>query len=94
MIVKNNVAICIAGKVSRYIDASMNRATPRQQASYDLSTHCTVDRIAFCNAGNNILRQITCTSSRVVKGVGHLGHDEAGGREFDPRPGHYSRMSF
>ena len=27
---------------------------------------------------------------RVVKGVGHLGHDEgmeAGGREFDPRPG-------
>ena len=34
---------------------------------------------------------------RVVKGVGHLGHGEAmeaGGREFDPRPGHYSRMSF
>ena len=30
-------------------------------------------------------------------GVGHLGHDqaiEAGGREFDPRPGHYSRMNF
>ena len=30
------------------------------------------------------------------KGVGHLGHDEvmeAGGREFDPRPGHNSRMS-
>ena len=34
---------------------------------------------------------------RVVKGVGHLGDDEAmeaGGREFDPRPGHYSMMSF
>ena len=34
---------------------------------------------------------------RVVKGVGHLGDDEAmeaGGGEFDPRPGHYSRMSF
>ena len=34
---------------------------------------------------------------RVFKGVGHLGHDEAmeaGGREFDPRPGHYSRMRF
>ena len=34
---------------------------------------------------------------RGVKGVGHLGHDEAmeaGGREFDRRPGHYSRMSF
>ena len=34
---------------------------------------------------------------RVVMGVGHLGHDEAmeaGGREFDPRPGHYSRMGF
>ena len=30
------------------------------------------------------------------KGVGHLGNDEAmeaGCREFDPRPGHYSRMS-
>ena len=35
--------------------------------------------------------------SRVVKGMGHLGHDEAteaGGREVDPRPRHYSRMSF
>ena len=28
VIVKNNTAIRIAGKVSRYIDASMNRATP------------------------------------------------------------------
>ena len=31
------------------------------------------------------------------KGMGHLGNDEAmeaGDREFDPRPGHYSRMSF
>ena len=28
VIVKNNIAIHIAGKVSRYIDASMNRATP------------------------------------------------------------------
>ena len=27
-IVKNNIAIRIAGKVSRYIDASMHRATP------------------------------------------------------------------
>ena len=27
-IVKNNIAIRIAGKVSRYIDASMNRASP------------------------------------------------------------------
>ena len=26
-VVKNNIAIRIAGKVSRYIDASMNRAT-------------------------------------------------------------------
>ena len=31
-IVKNNIAIRIAGKVSRYIDASMNRATPTQHA--------------------------------------------------------------
>ena len=29
VIVKNNIAIRIAGKVSRYIDASMNRATHR-----------------------------------------------------------------
>ena len=29
VIVKNYIAIRIAGKVSRYIDASMNRATPR-----------------------------------------------------------------
>ena len=28
MIVKNNIAIRIAGKVSRYVDASMTRATP------------------------------------------------------------------
>ena len=37
------------------------------------------------------------TFNRVGKGVGHLGHDEAmeaGGREFDLQPGHYSRMSF
>ena len=32
VIVKNNIAIRIAGKVSRYIDASMNRATPSQFA--------------------------------------------------------------
>ena len=34
---------------------------------------------------------------RVVKGVGHLGHVEvmeAGGREFDPRPGRYTTTSF
>ena len=30
-IVKNNIAIRIAGKVSRYIDASMNRATPSRR---------------------------------------------------------------
>ena len=32
-----------------------------------------------------------------MSGVGHLGHGaamEAGGREFDTRPRHYSRMSF
>ena len=32
-IVKNNIAIRIAGKVSRYIDASMNRATPSDMQS-------------------------------------------------------------
>ena len=34
VIVKNNTAIRIAGKVSRYIDASMNRATPRHGMRY------------------------------------------------------------
>ena len=37
------------------------------------------------------------TEQILYMGVGHLDHDEAmeaGGREFDPRPGHYSRMSF
>ena len=36
-----------------------------------------------------------CLHGRVVKGVGHLGHDEAmeaGGREFDPRPGHLTML--
>ena len=37
-IVKKNIAIHIAGKVSRYIDASMNRATP----SFNI-TLCKVD---------------------------------------------------
>ena len=32
VIVKNNIAIRIAGKVSRYIDASMNHATPNTKA--------------------------------------------------------------
>ena len=31
---------------------------------------------------------------RVIKGVGHLDHVCAGGREFNPRPGQCSRMSF
>ena len=30
VVVKNNIVIRIAGKVSRYIDASMNRATPNK----------------------------------------------------------------
>ena len=45
----------------------------------------------------HIMTVIVRLHGRVVKGVGHLGQDEvmeAGGREFDPRPGHYSRMSF
>ena len=48
----------------------------------------------------NVMEQVVLwyrLRSRVVRGVGHLGNDEAmeaGCREFDPRPGHYSRMSF
>ena len=37
VIVKNNIAIRIAGKVSRYIDASMNRATPTKYTKGALS---------------------------------------------------------
>ena len=37
VIVKKNIAIRIAGKVSRYIDASMNRATPNADIR-DIST--------------------------------------------------------
>ena len=51
----------------------------------------------LCSNHDIIILQETWLQGRVVKGVGHLGHDEvmeAGGREFDPRPGHYSRMSF
>ena len=33
-IVKNNIAMRIAGKVSRYVDASMNRATPTNRPPY------------------------------------------------------------
>ena len=36
VIVKNNIAIRIAGKVSRYIDASMNRATPMRNVAMSL----------------------------------------------------------
>ena len=42
-------------------------------------------------------QRVSVRHDRMVKGVGHLGNDESmevGGREFDPRPGHYSRMSF
>ena len=45
----------------------------------------------------DVLFCINRLHGRVVKGVGHLGHDEAmeaGGREFDLRTGHYSRMGF
>ena len=40
-IVKNTIAIRIAGKVSRYIDASMNRATPNASYVYSMCTMCT-----------------------------------------------------
>ena len=39
MIIKNNIAIRIAGKVSRYIDASMNRATPSLVVSHSSDSH-------------------------------------------------------
>ena len=35
VIIKNNIAIRIAGKVSRYIDASMNRAAPIRRVYYN-----------------------------------------------------------
>ena len=41
VIVKNNIAIRIAGKVSQYIDASMNRATPTINIC-DVNYNCAV----------------------------------------------------
>ena len=53
MIVKNNIAMRITGKVSRYIDASMNRATPSSFASivytYQWSGHGSVFRSRCSN---------------------------------------------
>ena len=40
-IVKNNIAIRIAGKVSRYIDASMNHATPNGSPTFNTVFRCT-----------------------------------------------------
>ena len=40
----------------------------------------------------SLLLVVKSLHGQVVKGAGHLGHDEAmkaAGREFDPRPGHY-----
>ena len=33
-------------------------------------------------------------SASLLNGLGHDEATDAGGREFDPRPGHYSRTSF
>ena len=44
VIVKNNIAIRIAGKVSRYIDASMNRATPNVYHNYCFAFDATCNR--------------------------------------------------
>ena len=68
VIVKNNIAIRIAGKVSRYIDASMNRATPSIQNTHTrlwcvLGGHADLD-----DSGINP----TITFVRYVK------HDHAG----------------
>ena len=38
-IVTNNIAIRIAGKVSRYIDASMNRVTPSRRRTRRIRSH-------------------------------------------------------
>ena len=51
-----------------------------------------MNRRRLCQLTAAISTSDLTTHGRVVKGVGHLGHDEAmeaGGREFDPRPGHY-----
>ena len=44
VIAKNNIAIRIAGKVSPYIDASMNRATPSDVTSTKSWVHAITDR--------------------------------------------------
>ena len=60
VIVKNNIAIRIAGKVSRYIDASMNRATPiygTPTTHFD-SPHCSL--FIHCVIGRFINKRVSC----------------------------------
>ena len=60
VIVKNNIAIHIAGKVSRYIDASMNRATP--------TCYTTVTAItAMIAMLHNCYSQYRCHDSHVTQ---------------------------
>ena len=59
--------------------------TPRRQSIYCLRYKLTAKQ-----------QSLGRLHGRVVKGVGHLGHGEAmeaGGREFNPRPGQCSRTS-
>ena len=52
VIVKNNIAILIAGKVSRYIDASMNRATPTGLTIHVVFDHCRILAVYCLNLCN------------------------------------------
>ena len=60
VIVKNNIAIRIGGKVSQYIDASMNRATPIIQPLVSIISSCLRLRL-FC-----VMSQKYCPDIRTV----------------------------
>ena len=67
-----------------------NAVCPRSTSQNISSTSAQIFRTAVSKPGHHI-------HGAAVKGVGHRGHVEAmeaGGREFVPRPGRYSRMSF
>ena len=66
---KNNIAIRIAGKVSQYIDASMNRATPINYYKKDIYIYIIIYIIkVWCQFKNFIfflLRKVLIASETV-----------------------------
>ena len=76
--------------------ANLHRRRRPVDVPLEVVLHLLAQNVLRTQRGGHIIKEDE-DNGRVVKGVGHLGHDEAveaGGRESDPRPVHYSRMSF